>query len=160
MPAVEALRTVLDSVPGVINVRDNRPLPGIVVNNNIVLIDTYNHLRSQGASAYEAVIRTCVQRARPVLLTKITIILALLPMVFEINVDLIHREITVGGNSGAFWSQLATALVAGAAFATVLTLLFTPALLLLQARFGERWSGWRHREGGRPAAVAREMLRT
>jgi multidrug efflux pump len=118
-------------------------LTGIVVNNNIVLIDTYNKLRAEGGSAYDAVIRTCIQRARPVLLTKITIILALLPMVFEVNVDLIHREITVGGNSGAFWSQLATAVVAGAAFATMLTLLFTPALLLLQARFGERWRRWR-----------------
>lgn len=124
-------------------------LTGIVVNNNIVLIDTYNQLRAQGADAYDAVIRTCIQRARPVLLTKITIILALLPMVFEVNVDLIHREITVGGNSGAFWSQLATAVVAGAAFATMLTLLFTPALLLLQARFGERWRRWRRERSQR-----------
>jgi multidrug efflux pump len=124
-------------------------LTGIVVNNNIVLIDTYNALRAQGATPYDAVIRTCIQRARPVLLTKITIILALLPMVFEVNVDLIHREITVGGNSGAFWSQMATAVVAGAAFATMLTLLFTPALLLLQAGAGERWRGWR---AGRGAA--------
>jgi multidrug efflux pump len=125
-------------------------LTGIVVNNNIVLIDTYNALRAQGAEPYEAVIRTCIQRARPVLLTKITIILALLPMVFEVNVDLIHREITVGGNSGAFWSQMATAVVAGAAFATLLTLLFTPALLLLQARAGERWRRWRDARAGAP----------
>jgi multidrug efflux pump len=122
-------------------------LTGIVVNNNIVLIDTYNALRAQGAAPYDAVIRTCIQRARPVLLTKITIILALLPMVFEVNVDLIHREITVGGNSGAFWSQMATAVVAGAAFATLLTLLFTPALLLLQAGAGERWRLWRAARG-------------
>jgi multidrug efflux pump len=118
-------------------------LTGIVVNNNIVLIDTYNVLRAGGASPLDAVLRTCVQRARPVLLTKITIILALLPMVFEVNVDLIHRDISIGGNSGAFWSQLATAVVAGAAFATMLTLLFTPALLLLQAGAGERWRRWR-----------------
>jgi multidrug efflux pump len=118
-------------------------LTGIVVNNNIVLIDTYNVLRAGGASPLDSVLRTCVQRARPVLLTKITIILALLPMVFEVNVDLIHRDISIGGNSGAFWSQLATAVVAGAAFATMLTLLFTPALLLLQAGAGERWRRWR-----------------
>jgi multidrug efflux pump len=126
-------------------------LTGIVVNNNIVLIDTYNALRAQGVAPYDAVIRTCIQRARPVLLTKITIILALLPMVFEVNVDLIHREITVGGNSGAFWSQMATAVVAGAAFATMLTLLFTPALLLLQARAGERWRRWREARSRAPA---------
>ena len=114
-------------------------LSGIIVNNNIVLIDTYNQLRGRGMAPMEAVLRTCIQRARPVLLTKITIILALLPLVFEVNIDIVHRDITVGGNSGAFWSQLATAVVSGAAFATLLTLLFTPALLLLQARVGERW---------------------
>ena len=123
-------------------------LTGIVVNNNIVLIDTYNALRAQGHDALDAVLRTCVQRARPVLLTKITIILALLPLVFEVNVDLLHRDIAVGGNSGAFWSQLATAVVAGAAFATMLTLLFTPALLLLQAQFGQRWRNWRELRSG------------
>jgi multidrug efflux pump len=128
-------------------------LTGIVVNNNIVLIDTYNALRASGAAPYDAVIRTCIQRARPVLLTKITIILALLPMVFEVNVDLIHRDITVGGNSGAFWSQLATAVVAGAAFATLLTLLFTPALLLLQAGAGARWQRWRETRITAPSAV-------
>ncbi|MCU0758472.1 MAG: efflux RND transporter permease subunit [Steroidobacteraceae bacterium] len=129
-------------------------LTGIVVNNNIVLIDTYNALRAAGVAPYEAVIRTCIQRARPVLLTKVTIILALLPMVFEVNVDLVHRDITVGGNSGAFWSQLATAVVAGAAFATLLTLLFTPALLLLQAGAGERWRRWRGARAGAPAGTA------
>jgi multidrug efflux pump len=72
-------------------------------------------------------------------------------MVFEVNVDLVHREITVGGNSGAFWSQMATAVVAGAAFATMLTLLFTPALLLLQARAGERWRRWRQPGVAAPA---------
>jgi multidrug efflux pump len=114
-------------------------LSGIVVNNNIVLIDTYNILRRQGLPPLDAVIRTCVQRVRPVLLTKITIILGLLPLVFGVNIDVIHREITIGGSSSQWWAQLATAVVAGAAFATMLTLLFTPSLLLLQARFGEWW---------------------
>ena len=113
-------------------------LAGIVVNNNIVLIDTYNILRREGYSAYDAVLRTCVQRVRPVLLTKITIVLALLPLMFAVNVDVIHREITVGGMSAQWWAQLSTAVVAGAIFATGLTLLFTPALILLQARMGAR----------------------
>ena len=113
-------------------------LAGIVVNNNIVLIDTYNILRSEGLPRLDAVLRTCVQRARPVLLTKITIILALLPLVFAVNVDVLNREITVGGTSAQWWAQLAIAVVAGAAFATVLTLVFTPALILLQGRLGER----------------------
>jgi len=120
-------------------------LAGIVVNNNIVLIDTYNILRQQGLSAYEAVLRTCVQRVRPVLLTKITIILALLPLVFAVNIDILGREVTVGGTSAQWWAQLSTAVVAGAAFATVLTLLFTPALILLQNRVGERLRQYRNR---------------
>jgi multidrug efflux pump len=114
-------------------------LAGIVVNNNIVLIDTYNILRGEGLSAYDAIVRTCVQRVRPVLLTKITIMLALMPLVFAVNVDVIRREVTVGGPSAQWWAQLSTAVVAGAAFATLLTLLFTPSLILLQSRLGERW---------------------
>lgn len=125
-------------------------LAGIVVNNNIVLIDTYNILRAQGLSAQEAVLRTCVQRARPVLLTKITIILALLPLVFAVNIDIVGREVTVGGTSAQWWAQLSTAVVSGAAFATLLTLLFTPALIVLQSRVGERLRQYRssNTEGG------------
>lgn len=124
-------------------------LAGIVVNNNIVLIDTYNVLRSQGLSATDAILRTCVQRVRPVLLTKITIILGLLPLVFAVNVDLIHRDVTIGGSSAQWWTQLAMAVVVGGAFATLLTLLFTPTLLLLQSRVGERWRRWRLQEPAR-----------
>lgn len=125
-------------------------LAGIVVNNNIVLIDTYNILRAQGLSPHEAVLRTCVQRVRPVLLTKITIILALLPLVFAVNIDIVGREVTVGGTSAQWWAQLSTAVVAGAAFATILTLLFTPSLILLQSRIGEKIRQYRKRstDGG------------
>ena len=58
-------------------------LAGIVVNNNIVLIDTYNEFRRAGLPAAEAVLRTGAQRLRPVLLTTITTILGLMPMVCE-----------------------------------------------------------------------------
>ncbi len=119
-------------------------LAGIVVNNNIVLIDTYNHLRSAGLQAREAILRTCAQRLRPVLLTTVTTILGLMPMVFGINLDLIGRGITVGGPSAQWWTQLSSAVAGGLAFATVLTLLLTPSLLMLQARL----------EGGRREAAA------
>ena len=72
-------------------------LAGIVVNNNIVLIDTYNILRRRGVDAIEAVVRTGAQRLRPVLLTTITTVLGLMPMVLGINLDLIDRTITIGG---------------------------------------------------------------
>jgi multidrug efflux pump len=109
-------------------------LAGIVVNNNIVLIDTFNRLRTAGAQAYEAAVLTCSQRLRPVLLTTATTILGLLPMVLGMNIDLIHRHVEIGGPSTQWWTQLATAVAGGLAFATVLTLLVTPSLLVLGQR--------------------------
>ncbi|NIP73366.1 MAG: efflux RND transporter permease subunit, partial [Gammaproteobacteria bacterium] len=114
-------------------------LAGIVVNNNIVLIDTYNLLRKNGMEPLEAVLRTGAQRLRPVLLTTITTILGLMPMVLGWNIDLISRRIQVGGPSTQWWTQLATAVAGGLAFATLLTLVMTPCLLLL----GERRKGRR-----------------
>jgi multidrug efflux pump len=73
-------------------------LAGIVVNNNIVLIDTYNPCASAGMVPLEAIQRTCAQRLRPVLLTTVTTILGLLPMVFGINIDFFSREITGRGS--------------------------------------------------------------
>ena len=107
-------------------------LAGIVVNNNIVLIDTYNVLRRQGMEAFEAVMRTGAQRLRPVMLTTITTILGLLPMVLELNIDFFARKLEFGGPSMQWWSQLATAVAGGLAFATVLTLILTPCMLLLR----------------------------
>jgi multidrug efflux pump len=121
-------------------------LAGIVVNNNIVLIDTYNLLRRTGMPATEAVLRTCAQRLRPVMLTTVTTILGLLPMVFGVNINLVDRDFSVGGPSAQWWMQLASSVAGGLAFATVLTLLFTPSLLMLQART-EAW--WRARRARR-----------
>jgi multidrug efflux pump len=114
-------------------------LAGIVVNNNIVLIDTFNLLRRGGMNAVEAALRTGAQRLRPVLLTTITTILGLLPMVLSMNVDIIAREIAIGSPSTQWWNQLATAVAGGLAFATLLTLVMTPSLLVL----GERIGAWR-----------------
>ncbi|GLO59976.1 multidrug resistance protein [Vibrio sp. MACH09] len=106
-------------------------LAGIVVNNNIVLIDTYNQLLARGLDRKEAILRTGVQRLRPVMLTTVTTILGLLPMVLEMNIDLINQKIEFGAPSTQWWSQLATAVAGGLAFATVLTLVLTPCLLML-----------------------------
>jgi len=109
-------------------------LAGIVVNNNIVLIDTYNILRREGTEPFEAILRTGAQRLRPVLLTTVTTILGLMPMVLEMNIDLINRIVEFGAPSTQWWSQLATAVAGGLAFATILTLVLTPCLLGLAAR--------------------------
>ncbi|MEJ2297143.1 MAG: efflux RND transporter permease subunit [Woeseiaceae bacterium] len=114
-------------------------LAGIVVNNNIVFIDTYNVLRSRGDKAFDAVLRTCAIRLRPVLLTTVTTIVGLLPMVLGININLIEREVSIGAPSSQWWTQLASSVAGGLAFATVLTLFLTPSLLMIQARVIQRW---------------------
>ncbi len=111
-------------------------LAGIVVNNNIVFIDTYNVLRRSGLEPMEAALRTGAQRLRPVLLTTITTILGLLPMVIMLTVDFFGRDVSLGAPSTQYWVQLATAISGGLLVATPLTLLFTPAMLV----WGDRGS--------------------
>jgi multidrug efflux pump len=114
---------------------------GVIVNNNIVLIDTYDRLRREGVNAYDAVIETCRERARPVTLTAVTAILGVLPIAFGINLDFIEREVVIGAPSTQWWISLSTAIVFGLGFATILTLIVTPAALLLIERMAE----WRKR---------------
>jgi multidrug efflux pump len=114
---------------------------GVIVNNNIVLIDTYDRLRREGVNAYDAVIETCRERARPVALTAVTAILGVLPIAFGINLDFVEREVVIGAPSTQWWISLSTAIVFGLGFATILTLIVTPAALLLI----ERMSEWRKR---------------
>jgi multidrug efflux pump len=113
-------------------------LAGIVVNNNIVFIDTYNVLRRRGLDTYDAVLRTCAIRLRPVLLTTVTTIIGLMPMVLGVNINLIGRDISVGAPSSQWWTQLASSVAGGLAFATILTLLLTPSLLMIQANTSQR----------------------
>lgn len=103
---------------------------GVIVNNNIVLIDTYDRLRSEGVAAYEAIMETCRERARPVVLTAVTAILGVLPIAFGMNIEFLSREITVGAPATQWWISLSTAIVFGLGFATILTLIVTPAALM------------------------------
>ena len=107
-------------------------LAGIVVNNNIILIDTFDTLKKTMPNIKEAIIKTGAQRLRPVLLTTCTTVLGLLPMVTMTNVDFITREITVGSPDTQWWVQLASAIVFGLLFATLLTLIVTPSALMLR----------------------------
>ncbi len=111
---------------------------GVIVNNNIVLIDTYDRLRREGVAAYDAIIETCRERARPVVLTAVTAILGVLPIAFGMNVEFLAREITVGAPATQWWINLSTAMVFGLGFATVLTLIVTPAALMAIANLRER----------------------
>ena len=116
-------------------------LAGIVVNNNIVLIDTYNEKRGSGLAAGEAALRTAALRFRPVVLTAITTILGLMPMVLGWTVDFIGRDFHVGAPSTDYWIQLATGVAGGLLLATPITLLFTPAMLVLLDRAGDKGAG-------------------
>jgi multidrug efflux pump len=127
-------------------------LAGIVVNNNIVFIDSYNVLRERGSDPYDAVLRTCALRLRPVLLTTITTIVGLMPMVLGINIDLINRAVTFGAPSSQWWTQLASSVAGGLAFATVLTLVLTPSLLMVQANAADRLAARRAAKSGRSPA--------
>jgi multidrug efflux pump len=109
-------------------------LAGVVVNNNIVLIDTFDTLRREGKPKIEAILQTCRERARPVVLTALTAILGVLPIAFGLNMELLNHEVTIGAPSTQWWIALSSAIVYGLAFATVLTLLVIPSLLMLVTR--------------------------
>lgn len=112
-------------------------LAGIVVNNNIVLIDTFNSLRRENPDkdVLDLVISAGLQRLRPVVLTMFTTIVGLLPLATHNSIDFINRTWVVGGEISTYWVPLAQAIVFGLSFATILTLLITPALLVLPSRF-------------------------
>ncbi|MGH6770144.1 MAG: efflux RND transporter permease subunit [Xanthobacteraceae bacterium] len=117
---------------------------GVIVNNNIVLIDTYDRLRREGVAAREAILQTCRERARPVVLTAVTAILGVLPIAFGVNIEFFTREIMIGAPATQWWINLSTAIVFGLGFATVLTLIVTPAMLIAIENMREwriRWIG-------------------
>jgi multidrug efflux pump len=109
-------------------------LAGVVVNNNIVLIDTFDTLRREGKPKIEAILQTCRERARPVVLTALTAILGVLPIAFGLNMELLNHEVTIGAPSTQWWIALSSAIVYGLAFATCLTLVVIPSLLMLVTR--------------------------
>ena len=121
-------------------------LAGIVVNNNIVLIDTYNKIRATGMNSKEVIIRTCAQRMRPVLLTTVTTVLGLMPMAMALNLDIINRDAYFGGPSTAWWQQMAIVIAGGLIFATILTLLLTPTCLMIEANIAARLKARRDRK--------------
>ena len=99
-------------------------------------------------AAYEAIIETCRERARPVVLTAVTAILGVLPIAFGMNIEFMTREITVGAPATQWWISLSTAIVFGLGFATMLTLIVTPAALMAIANL----AAWRDRRRQRRSA--------
>ncbi len=130
-------------------------LAGIVVNNNIVLIDTYNELRRTrpDLSRTDAAVSACAQRLRPVFLTTSTTVLGLLPLAMGASVDLIGRTVLIDGVVASYFVPLASSIVSGLIFSTVLTLVVTPVMLVLPAhvkvlfagKFGGQWRDFKSR---------------
>ena len=108
-------------------------LAGIVVNNNIVLIDTFNKLREESPQIEYSIhiINACKQRLRPIILTSLTTIFGLLPLAMGISIDIISRDIVIGSRVVDWWSNLAVSIVWGLSFSTFMTLILTPAILSL-----------------------------
>ncbi len=115
-------------------------LAGIVVNNNIILIDTYQEF-SQYMPRIEAIIRTAQARIRPVLLTTITTMAGLAPMMFGLSLNFAEGGYTIDSPTALWWKQLATAVVFGLGVATVLTLVLTPSLLAVRV-WASTYAGW------------------
>ncbi|MEQ8510152.1 MAG: efflux RND transporter permease subunit [Rhodospirillaceae bacterium] len=114
-------------------------LAGIVVNNNIVLIDTFNSFNDGTRSLREAVMKTGIDRLRPVLLTTGTTVLGLVPTATQFNVDFFNRTVTIGDPATEWWAYMSQAIIYGLVFSTALTLVFTPCMLMAR----ERVSLWR-----------------
>ena len=109
-------------------------LAGIVVNNNIVLVDYIMQLRGRGSEKRDAIVEGGATRLRPVLLTALTTILGLVPLTFGINVDFVGLlanfapNFQIGSENTQFWGPMGTAIISGLTFATFLTLVIVPVL--------------------------------
>jgi multidrug efflux pump len=103
-------------------------LAGVVVNNNIVLIDYINKLRLRGLTRREAVVAAGLRRFRPVTLTAITTVLGLIPLTFGFGFDLYSMSFAGAGESAEFWRSMGIAVIFGLVFATVLTLIIVPVI--------------------------------
>ena len=107
-------------------------LAGIVVNNNIILIDAYNFLSSKNDDdLHRNVLKACAQRLRPIFLTTITTMLGLIPLALNYSIDPISRTIDYDSNVSGFWTPLAQCIVYGLSFSAFLTLIVTPCMIVL-----------------------------
>ncbi len=117
-------------------------LAGVVVNNNIVLIDAFDEFKSKISDPFQAVLRTGLQRLRPVYLTTGTTILGLLPMAMKLNIDFINANITIGAPSMDMWSAFSKSFMFGLGFATILTLIVTPCMILVGVQMRQNFKNW------------------
>ena len=107
-------------------------LAGIVVNNNIILIDSFNVISSKSNEDVRTrIIKACAQRLRPIFLTSLTTMLGLIPLALNYSIDPIARDIAYDSNASTSWAPLAQCIIYGISFSAILTLVLTPCLLVL-----------------------------
>ena len=126
-------------------------LAGIVVRNGILLVEFMDLMLKEGMEPYEAIVEAGRTRMTPVLLTATAAILGLIPLALGMNIDFatllteFDPNIYIGGDSADFWAPLAWTMIYGLAFATFLTLILVPVLMLQSFKF-KAWVK-RRREG-------------
>ena len=113
-------------------------LAGIIVNNSIVLIDTFNRLKNDAKSLNEAILHSAAQRLRPIVLTTTTTMVGLTPVALQITIDWFGRSVEVGGLMSAWWVPFSTAVIWGLGFSSLLTLFLIPTLLALPKYIKEK----------------------
>jgi len=91
-------------------------LAGIAVNNSIILVDRINQLRKEGLNRRDAILQAGQQRIRPIIMTSLTTVLALLPLTFGF------------GESATLRSPMALAVIGGLVTSTILTLIIIPCV--------------------------------
>jgi len=127
-------------------------LVGIVVRNGILIIEFMDMMLHEGMKPYDAIVEAGRTRMTPVLLTATAACLGLVPLAVGLNIDFgtfftdLNPHIFFGGDSAAFWSSLAWTMIYGLSFATILTLIVVPAMLLLSFRLKGRIKRWRGQE--------------
>lgn len=127
-------------------------LMGIVVRNGILLVEFMDLMLKGGMKPFDAIMEAGRTRMTPVLLTATAAILGLIPLAIGLNIDFsglftsLQPHIYFGGDSAAFWGPLAWTMIYGLAFATFLTLILVPVMMLLSFRL----KAWIARKRGRP----------
>ncbi|WP_352829580.1 efflux RND transporter permease subunit [Mesorhizobium sp. M0830] len=113
-------------------------LAGMIIRNSVILVDQIEHERARGIDPWQAVIDATTHRFRPIMLTAAAAILGMIPIMHDV-----------------FWGPMAYAIVGGLAVATVLTLVFLPALYVAVNRIREKDEPTASAE---PDAIAAPML--
>jgi multidrug efflux pump len=112
-------------------------LGGIVVRNGILIVEFCDVLKSRGLRTREAIIQAGKVRVTPVILTATATMLGLIPLAVGMNINFVtmftelNPHIYFGGDNVAFWGPLSWTIIFGLAFSTFLTLIFVPALYLI-----------------------------